>query len=409
MTRSAFTGGRAFKLTLAATLLGLLAGCGGGGSSSPAAVAQQNGVVTGDFDNDGRLDLAVTTAFFSGNLSLSGQVEVFFQDRAPALPGFFSQKLVIPVGFSPSQLAVADLNGDGLPDLAVANTDSDTVSVIFNNRLAPGNFLGAVDFPCGIAPLSVAIGDLNRDGLPDIAVAVDDGVDILLQTPAGTFVLSTPSALALTGGAFSVAVGDLDGDGIRDIAVSGIDAAGRDAVHVFFQDPLAPGAFFLPNTFTAGIRPNGVAIADIDQDGLLDIAVANSGSSIDGSGSTVSILLQDPLLARSFLHDRDIPTPNGTRNLAADDLDGDGFPDIAVASVVFQSQNTGLVSVLLQNPVTGNFLRQDHLNGFTPQSVAIGDLNIDGRPDIAIQDGPSILFQDPLRPGIFFNEVVIGP
>jgi hypothetical protein len=320
----------------------------------------------------------------------------------------FFQATPLAVGKNPGQIATADLNGDGLLDLVVANTDSDSVSVLLNDPLRPGIFLPAVDYPCGPAPLSVAIGDLNRDGFPDIAVAVDDGVDILIQNTAvaGTFLLSSPPELTVTGGTFSVAIGDLDGDGNRDIA-----AAGASTVDVFFQKPLTPGAFFLPASLAAGLRPNAVAIADIDRDGLLDIAVANLGSAVDGSGASISVLIQDPATAGDFLPARNFATPNGAQNLAVGDLNGDPFPDIAVASVVLSSANPGSVSIFLQDSAApGNFLfAGTKPDGFTPFSVAIGDLNIDGKPDIANQDGPSILFQDPLRPGIFFNELLIGP
>lgn len=381
-------------------VLGIIAACGGG--ETPVTTAEQNSIVAGDFNGDGRLDLAVATGFVSGSTAFSGEVEVLLQDRA--LSGTFLQQGIFEVGVDPFHVTAADVNGDGLPDLVTANTGSDTVSVLLNNSSRPGGFFSAVDFPCGPGPLSVSIGDLNRDGLPDIAVAVADGVDILFQNPAARGTFFPPSFQALGDGTFSVAVGDLDGDGIPDIA-----AAGVDAVHVFFQDPIRAGAFFLPERFAAGLQPNAVAVADIDRDGLLDIVVANTGSATDGSGASVSVLLQDPQLAGNFLAARSFATPNGAQNLAVGDLDGDGFPDIVVASVVFKSPDPGVVSVFLQNPAApGNFLfASTHPDGFTPQSVAIGDLNGDGRPDIAIQDGPSILFQDPLRPGTFFEEVLI--
>lgn len=389
-------------------VIGMIAGCGGGDGTviiTPTPTSSfQEAVATGDFNGDGRLDLAVATSVSAGTVSLPGQVEVFFQD--PLNPGFFFLQAVYEVGNDPFRLAAGDLNGDGRPDLAVANSSSDSVSVLINNPLSPGNFRPAVDFATGPAPLSVAIGDLDGDGLPDITVAVADGVDILFQNLNGTFSLSAPPELALTDGAFSVAVGDLDGDGFPDIA-----AAGADAVFVFFQDPLFPGEFFLPEGFVAGVLPNAVAVADIDLDGLDDIAVANNGALVTGSGASVTVLIQDPLVAGNFLTAGNFTTPNGAQDLAVGDLDGDGFPDIAVASVVFQSNDAGVVSVLLQDPFApGIFFAPDiYLDGFTPQSVAIGDLDGDARPDIAVQDGPEILFQDPLFPGIFFDGVLAAP
>jgi hypothetical protein len=238
-----------------------------------------------------------------------------------------------------------------------------------------------------------------------MAIAVADGVDILFQNPAlpGAFIFASPAELGVLDGTFSVAVGDLDGDGVADIA-----AAGFNDVQVFFQVPLVAGAFFAASVFDAGISPNSVAIADIDQDGLLDIAVANLGLDADGSGASISILIQDPVIAGNFLAVRNTAVSNGAQNLAAADLNGDGFPDIAVASVVLNSPNPGIISIFLQDPVTGALnLSAAKPNGFTPLFVATGDLNADGLPDIAIQDGPSILFQDPLQPGTFFDEVLL--
>ena len=398
---------RFHAVLLAAVLIlaGLTAGCGGGSSPPPPPLtARQNGVVTGDFNGDGRLDVAVSAALFSGSVPVDGEVQILLQD--PLNPGFFIFRGAFATGVDPSRMAAADLNGDGLLDLAVGNTGSGTVSVLFNNPARPGTFLPAIDFSCGPGPLAVAIGDLNRDGLPDIAVAVSDGVDILFQNPAlrGTFLLASPPELAVAGGTFSVAVGDLDGDGIPDLA-----AAGPSLVEVFFQQPLSPGNFFASAAFAAGTRPNAVVIADIDRDGLADIAVANLGSAVDGSGASFSVLVQDPLVAGNFLATRNFATSNGAQDLAVADLDGDGFPDVAVASVVFNPGSAGVVSIFLQNPAApGNFtLSAAKTDGFDLVSIAIGDLNTDGKPDIATQDGPSVFFQDPFRPGIFLNEVLI--
>jgi len=408
--------GLRFSLVAAAvSLIATIAGCGGD-SSGPVVAIQQNSVVEGDFNGDGRLDIAVTRAISSDGNIQPGQVEVFLQNAAP--PGSFFRQALYEVGADPFKVATADLNGDGLADLVTANASSDSISVLLNNPSSPGTFIPAVDYATGPGPLSVAIGDLNRDGLPDIAVAVADGVEILLQDPAARGTFLAPLFLAVDGGTFAVAVGDLDGDGIPDLAASTIlnangipdpAASSVQSIAVFFQDPLNPGNFLQAN-FSAGLQPNEIAIADIDSDGLLDMAVANIGSPVNGSGSTVSILIQDPLVAGNFLPARNFATPSGTHGLAIGDLDLDGFPDLVVASTVIQSSNPGVVSVFFQDPVFGNFVfSASYADGFTPLSVAIGDLNADGRPDIAVQDGPSILFQDPINLGIFLNEVVIGP
>ncbi|HEY5974889.1 MAG TPA: VCBS repeat-containing protein [Geobacteraceae bacterium] len=398
---------RQCRRILAAAVTGLLllggTGCSDHNDSSPPVVAiRQSGIVAADFNGDGRPDMAVSASLLTGAVASPGEVQLFIQD--PLNPGFFLPQFSIPVGTDPAQLAAADLNGDRVPDLAVANESADSVSVLLNSTFQPGNFVSVFDYPCGPAPLAVAIGDLNRDGRPDLAVAVADGIDILLQDPLtpGTFRL--PLHLNLVGGSFGVAIGDLDGDGFNDIA-----AAGQTTVQVFFQNPLTPGGFFLPESFAAGLRPNALAIADFDRDGLLDVAVANLGDSLNGSNASVSILFQDPVVAGNFLPARNLAAPNGTRHLAIGDLNNDGLPDIAAAFL--QAPNQGGVAVYLQTLAQpGNLqLVATYPNGFGLQALAVADLDNDGRLDIATQDGPSIFFQDPLRPGSFFNEVLIGP
>ena len=395
-----------FILAAAVSLMGAFAGCGGNEPTSPPVVTRQSSVVAGDFNSDGRLDLAISASISTGSTFLPGKVTVYFQDSAPALPGLFSKRTEFDAGIDPAHIAGADVNGDGLPDLLTANFGSDSVSVLLNDPVRPGSFFPAVDYPGIPASRSIAVGDLNRDGLPDLAVAASDGIYILFQNPNARGTFTAPFRLAIAGGAFSAAIGDLDGDGCADIA-----AAGRDMVGVFFQNRLIRGALSLPASFAAGINPNAVAIADIDRDGLLDIAVANIGAAPDGSGATISVLLQDPRHVGNFLPASNFNNPKGARNLAVSDLNDDGFSDITVASTEPRSQNPGVISVFLQNPAApGNFLLPaSYQGGFTPLSVAIGDLNGDGKQDIVIQERPGILFQDPRTPGIFFNEVVVGP
>src|SRR3989442_1265970 len=124
-------------------------------------------------------------------------------------------------GSQPVSVAVADFNGAGKPDLAVANRTSANVSVLLGN--GNGTFQAAVNYDVGVDPLSVAVGDFNGDGKPDLAVAnaalFDDppSVSVLLGSTNGTF----QAAVNYAAGASprSVAVGDFNGDGKADLAV----------------------------------------------------------------------------------------------------------------------------------------------------------------------------------------------
>jgi hypothetical protein len=148
-----------------------------------------------------------------------GYVAVYRQDGAN--PGHFLAASTYPVGNDPASVAVADLDGDGRPDIATANTilatsgaGESTVSVLLQDAVQPGRYVPAVSYATGPGPASVAIGDLNGDGRPDLAVADSSGISVLLQDAAGRFLPKT--TIATGGGCTSVAIADLDGDGTPD-------------------------------------------------------------------------------------------------------------------------------------------------------------------------------------------------
>jgi len=183
-------------------------------------------------------------------------------------------------------LAVGDFNGDGNLDLAVANVDSATVSILLGT--GTGSFGAKTDFGTGSFPFSVAVGDFNGDGALDLAVPnVSDfdgnGVDIntvsiLLGTGTGSFGAKTNFDTGST--PVSVAVGDFNGDGNPDLAVAN---QGSQSVSILLGT--GTGSFGAKVDFGAGSFPVSVAVGDFNGDGALDLAVANLGS------ATVSILL----------------------------------------------------------------------------------------------------------------------
>jgi len=296
--------------------------------------------------------------------------------HAGSAPSFTGHKNYA-TGRDTSSVAIGDLNGDGRPDLATANGRPNTVSVLLNR--GDGNFQARRHYATGRGPVSVAIGDLNDDGKPDLATANfrANTVSMLRNRGDGAFEAKLDYA---TGGApVSVAIGDLNADGKPDLATANGNPTHTVSVLLNSGD----GSFQAGLDYATGNNPREVAIGDLNGDGKPDLAIANSFA------ATVSVLLNRG--DGSFRAKRDYRTGSATWSVAIGDLNGDGKPDLASANyepdcvpvdyITCPGSNT--VSVLL-NRGNGSFrARRDFRTGLGPSSVAIGDLNGDGRPDLA--------------------------
>jgi len=295
----------------------------------------------------------------------------------PALaqcPPAFAAAANYAIGATPYSVAVGDFNADGRPDLAVANFGTNNVAILLSSGGGGGTFLPAVNYVSGDAPISVAVGDFNADGRPDLAVANfgSDNVSILLGNLGGTF--QSPVNYAAGLGPFSIAVGDFNADGQPDLAVAN---GFSDDISILLGNIGGGGTFPAPVNYAAGIGPSSVAVGDFNADGRPDLAVANRLS------NNVSILLGNaPPNAGTFL-----PAVNYTAGMfpfsvAVGDFNADGQPDLAVAN-----RNCNNVSILLGNPSPSAGTFQAAVNyaaGTTPTSVAVGDFNADGQPDLAV-------------------------
>jgi hypothetical protein len=323
-------------------------------------------VAVGDFNGDGKLDLAVADN--------GGGVSVLLGNG----DGTFQPAVSYAAGSIPWSVAVGDFNGDGKLDLAVANAGSDNVSVLLGN--GDGTFQPAVNYAAGVSPNSVAVGDFNGDGKLDLALADNGGgVSVLLGNGDGTF----QPAVSYAAGTFpySVAVGDFNGDGKLDLAVA--DNGGGVSVLLGNGD----GTFQPAVSYAAGSIPWSAAVGDFNGDGKLDLAVANWGS------NNVSVLLGNG--DGTFQPAVNYAAGVSPHSVAVGDFNGDGKLDLAVANM--DSNN---VSVLLGN---GDGTFQPAVNFATgpfPVSVAVGDFNGDGRLDLAVAsfawNDVSILLQAPV-------------
>jgi hypothetical protein len=375
------------------TLVALLFVACGGGSDPLPPFWVGNGLAVADLNADGLADIALAKTYIAGPPPHAGSVAIFLQTPNHS----FAPQTSYLVGSDPWSLAVGDVNGDQRPDVVVANTQSGTISILIQASGTPGNFLPAQSVTTGGTPYGVAISDIDSDGYADLAVALQNsggGALVLLQNPAIPLAFLPPISLTNGTGATAVAVGDLNHDGRVDVVVNG------DTATLFFQTD-SGGSFGPAVALSAGVRPADVVVADLDSDDYNDLLVANAGSAIDGSGATLSVLLQVSDNPGSFSPVRNYPVAGGARHLALGQLMGDAAPDIAVLSLVFSTPLPSTISTL-ENLGAGSFVIRQTLTGpFLGDFIASGDLNGDGLIDLVVNDGPEVFVQQSASPGIF--------
>jgi hypothetical protein len=322
-------------------------------------------VAIADFNADGRLDLVATN-------NQATNVSVFLNSGA----GAFAPQVAYSVPGLPIAAAVRDLDGDGLVDVALAlsvpNTAGETVAVLLNK--AGGGFASATTYPGGPNPESIAIGDVSGDGIPDLATGnffdgmgnVGTKASVLFNVGKGAF--GAPAAYDVGISPAGVALADLNGDGHADLAVAN---SGSSSLGVLLN---ASGTLGSQVTYTTGTSPAALAVADLNGDGRLDVIVADYGS-ID-----VSVFLN----AGSGTFAPKVTYPLGGGNkptaIAVGDLTGDGLLDLALVG------NSGNVEIFA-NAGGGTFASAGtYPVGDRPEGLAIGDLNGDGHPDLAVSN-----------------------
>lgn len=383
-----------------------LTSCGGGFGT---LLTVPNSVVVADVNGDGVLDVAVAVAQIdeTGLTQKPGLLEIILNSKAS--PGTFAAAVGYPTTDTPpSGLAVGDLSGTGSHDMVVANINSGTLSVFMETSSTSGTYGAATSIAVGGQPNDVQIADINGDGLPDLVVADNLGkVEYLLQDPAhpGTFLaaVSLPidnpavDAEGLVARGITVAVGDLNGDGAPDLAVTSFDANGDyGQVTVYFQDPNNRGTFLAtPTNISAPGEPSQIRIADVNQDGANDMVIALQGLGANAGVVTgeidagAMIILQNAGAAGTFAAPVVYAAPSGVISVAVGDLNGDGLPDLAMCGLY--PLGTGTVATLMQDPNNpGQFLGAAQLLAAgQPVSIAIGDMNNDGLPDLVTADATS--------------------
>jgi len=272
-------------------------------------------------------------------------------------------------GLGADKVVVADLDGDGIQDIVVCNTDSYSVFL----GVGDGTFAFNNNYPsAGLGVNLCAVADLNGDGIPDIVATTNfnanstgGGVDVLLGVGDGTFA-DPVSNVAGPIETFAIAVGDVNGDGIPDLVVTS-NCQTQTCLNGNVIVLLGWGKGKFPNPapiyITSGTGP--IALADMNGDGILDIIYAGGVMLGDGTGYF------NPVDGGELL--------GGAVSIAVGDVNGDGIPDVVAVS------NNNQADVLLGNgDGTLTHYASYKTGGYWPLSVSLADLTGEGYPDLIV-------------------------
>jgi hypothetical protein len=389
----------------------------------------------------------------------TGLLCVLLAGAAGAADPSYTPSGALPAGRSPSSFAIADVNGDSHPDLAIANQDSDDLTVLLGDGV--GGFSAAPGSPvaAGDAPFGVAAADLSGDRKVDLAVSNNssNALRVLLGNGAGGFTAASGSPILVDGSPGQAAAADLDGDGDIDLAVPVWQNNWRVAILLgdgaggFAQAPGSPiavggrygtarisladlnsdgkvdliiarseakvlsillgsggGRFGAPTTVASGYGPSAIAVADLNRDRRPDLAVGTLYSDRGGPQAKLATLLGDGSGGFRRAPGSPMRIPGMPTSVAAADLDADGRLDLAVAT---SHPDPDGIAILLGNG-TGRFrpALDSPFALLSPTQVEAAELNGDGRFDLAVAspNGVRVLWRTASTPAIARGHVLSG-
>ncbi len=352
--------------------------------------AQSSAIATGDFNGDGIPDFAAINVTLSTQLMVSlGKGDGTFQ---PAVANVLTSD---PTLTNPSSMVVGDFNSDGITDIVVGFNEGNELAVMLGN--GDGSFRQGKVMPLPLLagayasiPGNLATADFNNDGIPDLALGNDNGegitsIEVYFGAGDGTF-KPTPTIIPGVGNSeapyyvVNLATGDVNNDNVTDlVAFDGMDGT----IGVFLGN--GDGTFQNEVSFSSGYYTGLGALVDMNKDGFLDIVAPNAGD------QNISVFINNH--DGTFYNYANYPTASifnppqyyypEPRSVAVADLNHDGNPDVVIAN-----SNIGQVSVLYGRADGGMQAYTPLLvnTAANPYQVLVTDLNNDGNPDILVDE-----------------------
>jgi hypothetical protein len=331
-------------------------------------------IAISDLDDDGKIDI-VTANSVSNNITI-------LKNTSTTGTVSFNTKTDYITGTDPKRIAIGDLDGDGKPDIVVTNFNAGNASTIsvFKNTSNGGSisFAEKVDYSTGNGSIDVAIADLNGDGRPDLIVSSGNSGFFSffknISSSAGTISFAAKQDYTLHSHPDNITIADIDRDGKPDLITSNFS---DNTISIFRNNSTGGYLFFDEKIdYPAGSNPSFITTGDMDGDGKIDIILSNYSS---GSISFFRNLGVRALV--SFAPKQDLLT--GVSNIAIADLDGDGKPDI------FAGRGLNGKASILQNTYsgTGGFSFApgvDFVASEYDTYVSVGDLDGDGKPELLV-------------------------
>lgn len=339
-----------------------------------STTASPQAVVAHDVDGDGKPDLAIANG-------VDNTISIY---KNAATPGSlnassYANAVTLPAGKGAQQIAFGDLDGDGQPDMVVVNFTDNSVYV-YRNISTPGfiTFEAPQSYVTGSGPYAICIADIDKDGKAEIVTANFTGNNISIfqnQSNPGNFVFKAKLDLATAIGPKSVAIADRDGDGKPEIITANFTGGNLSFFkNISTRGIIDGGSFEKRYEISTAAGATSVLMADVNQDGIPEVIVANEGN------NSLSII------SNFTAYDSDkiqLVTGNGPKGLQVADVDGDGQPDIVVANAAANTVSVFRNTMPLgSKPLTSFATKIDLAAGTTPSAICLSDVDGDGKVDV---------------------------